>query len=224
MAFLLVVAEMEAPKVRATLAEAFARAGHDEMKRRAPGGVGVRLAARGTRLVIVADDDTLAPVLLDLAATLSKAGHKVTSVQTIVEPVIKPVSILATRKTWAAGKATEDKGAQADAEALFTKAKTDGTLSDGAEGSIELAVALVGETRAGTQRWSHVMFRKRPEPRHMAFVTAIENGEEVTLEEVGGRRAVRRKVHNGSSHLAVLDDEGLALVEAALARRQSARG
>ena len=79
MAYLLVVAEMEAPKVRPTLAAAFGRAGHDEMKRRAPGGVGVRIAARGTRLVIVADDDTLAPILVDVAGELSKAGHKVTS-------------------------------------------------------------------------------------------------------------------------------------------------
>lgn len=220
MAFLLVVADMEAPKVRPTLAVAFGRAGHDEMKRRAPGGVGVRIAARGSRLLILAEDDTLSPILVEVATELSKAGHKITAASAVLDPPAKPTTIKAARRTWTNGKVTEDAGAQAEAEATFDKARKDGTLTDGTEGAIEMAVALVGETRAGAQRWSHVMFKKRPEPRHLAFVTAIENGEEVTLEEVGGRRAARRKVVGGSSHLAVLDDEGIALVEAALKKRK----
>jgi hypothetical protein len=221
MAFLLVVAEMEAPKVRPALATAFGKAGHDEMKRRAPGGVGVRIAQRGTRLLILAEDDTLSPILVELAGELSRAGHKVSAAQAVLEPTAKPTSIKGARRTWTNGKVAEDAKGQAEAEALFDKAKKDGTLTDGTEGAVEMAVALIGETRAGTQRWSHVMFKKRPEPRHLAFVHAIEAGEEVTLEEVGGRRAARRKVMGGSSHLAVLDDEGIALVEAALKKRKA---
>ena len=47
-----------------------------------------------------------------------------------------------------------------------------------------------------------------------------DHGKQATLEEVGGRRAARHKKPDGSSHLAVLDDDGLAQVEAALAKRQ----
>ncbi len=218
MAFLLAVSDIDAPRVRPSLATVFGKHGHDELRRRAPGGLAVRIATRGTRVIVVADDESAPPILEDLASELSKAGAKVHAVGVELPPGSKS-EVKATRQVWEKGRPSEDRGTQAQAEGLVATWRADGTMREGSEAAVDLALALVEETRSSSERWTQVMFRRRPAARHVIFVKAIEDGEEVTIVDLDGHRAVRRKGAGGSTHMAVLDDEGLALVEAALRKK-----